>query len=988
VPNGFEIELHEMTSATARVTLDASIGHCFALVSSKFAASYLQPQLIGSAMTAHFCAAEIRRGASAPVFVGILLYQFAPSASSNELVIGTAFASALGLPADEAVIVRLLPATRTATKVVCEPCTVDDSEVLEHNQLQAEATLLRCVRVVAPGMVLPVIIRDGLTLRFRVVSIGPANCTPCANLGEGTELHVATKTRQSAINAAIKSQPQPALLRIVPSESLVSPIIVPSQPTLTCSEQVAAAHNWSHGTELGFMDLAVVARTVSDAREARREQQRGQAVSAATNHLEGPQSPVTSAPSLEVSFSAPAVLRRSFRVRVAIDRGRNDVADPSGLPTASLRAAPSSLVNAPTNAHVFPNIPAQVRNSTEPDMHMSNFQSLSPSLEELKDVHGGAVVDEVLLSAKCRYRPSNEGASRRLPNACFAICGDRGCGKSELANAAAAASNRHIVRVRCAARLADTFRQLRRAMNEASLCAPSAVIVEDFDLACPAAQEGHATISSSDLSTMVSISALFTSWTRESNVDIAIIATIKSRESLNAVFTVTCEVFEGFYKVPPLGLEQRTSFLRYLYGSDLTHEERAALAGRMENFVPFDFIQVKRRVSEMTKQPTATAVGDAIRAVLEQYHPLSHSSAGLQRKPQHDDRQTVSGWLKVGGLNTARKALHQSIVLPSKFPRLFESLPLKTRSGVLLYGPPGCGKSFIIQALMEAENLNCIVVKGPEILDKYIGASEQKVREVFERAQAASPCVLFFDEFDSIAPQRGHDNTGVTDRVVNQLLCYLDGVETRKNVYVVAASSRPDLIDAALLRPGRLDKAILCGMPNAAERQEILEAHCRAIDVAADVDLGQLAAGTEGWTSADLAGLVATANLAAVQRALAAASSSLKLRQSTTAIGVSRADEINWDGEAENLDPLAIEALLQTTTTPMAAATMPSDAGFRGADDVSHVTMKDLRDAMRSSRCSIPEHERRRFDAIYSTFSGDGKAKRPVEQPGSRTTHA
>ena len=131
--------------------------------------------------------------------------------------------------------------------------------------------------------------------------------------------------------------------------------------------------------------------------------------------------------------------------------------------------------------------------------------------------------------------------------------------------------------------------------------------------------------------------------------------------------------------------------------------------------------------------------------------------------------------------------------------------------------------------------------QGPEILNKYIGASEQSVRELFERAQAAKPCILFFDEFDSIAPKRGHDSTGVTDRVVNQMLTQMDGAEGLDGVYVLAATSRPDLIDSALLRPGRLDKSVICDMPNYEDRLDILQSITAKMDLSDDVNLHEIA---------------------------------------------------------------------------------------------------------------------------------------------------
>ncbi|KAK9802910.1 hypothetical protein WJX73_005371 [Symbiochloris irregularis] len=168
------------------------------------------------------------------------------------------------------------------------------------------------------------------------------------------------------------------------------------------------------------------------------------------------------------------------------------------------------------------------------------------------------------------------------------------------------------------------------------------------------------------------------------------------------------------------------------------------------------------------------------------------------------------GWQSVRGLEDAVLALKEAIEIPMRHPHLIAKAPLRLRTGVMLYGPPGCGKTHVVSAAVAAYSLRCISVKGPELLNKYIGASEAAVREVFRKAKAAAPCVLFFDELDSLAPKRGHDSTGVTDRVVNQLLTELDGIEGLQGVIVLAATSRPDLIDAALLRPGRLDRLLYC----------------------------------------------------------------------------------------------------------------------------------------------------------------------------------
>ncbi|KAK7317922.1 hypothetical protein RJT34_02550 [Clitoria ternatea] len=227
-----------------------------------------------------------------------------------------------------------------------------------------------------------------------------------------------------------------------------------------------------------------------------------------------------------------------------------------------------------------------------------------------------------------------------------------------------------------------------------------------------------------------------------------------------------------------------------------------------------------------------------------------------------------SGWDDVGGLVDIRNAITEMIELPSKFPKTFAQAPLRLRSNVLLYGPPGCGKTHMVGAAAAASSLRFISVKGPELLNKYIGASEQAVRDIFSKAAAAAPCLLFFDEFDSIAPKRGHDNTGVTDRVVNQFLTELDGVEILTGVFVFAATSRPDLLDAALLRPGRLDRLLFCDFPSSHERLEILTVLSRKLPMADDVDLATVANLTEGFSGADLQALLSDAQLAAVHEVL------------------------------------------------------------------------------------------------------------------------
>ncbi|KNE60521.1 hypothetical protein, variant [Allomyces macrogynus ATCC 38327] len=245
-------------------------------------------------------------------------------------------------------------------------------------------------------------------------------------------------------------------------------------------------------------------------------------------------------------------------------------------------------------------------------------------------------------------------------------------------------------------------------------------------------------------------------------------------------------------------------------------------------------------------------------------------------------------------MHDAKRKLLETFAWPRKYPALFASCPLRLRSGVLLYGFPGCGKTLLASAVAAECGLPCVAVKGPELLNKYIGASEAAVRDLFARARAARPCIPFFDELDALAPRRGTDNAGVTDRIVNQLLTELDGAEGLQGVYVLGATSRPDLIDPALLRPGRLDKALLCDMPGVEERGEILRtvAGNAEVEVDEEVEWEEVAARADGFTGADLQAVVAQAQLEAVQDVMAA-------RAATAAAEGASAVDPNDDEDAD-----------------------------------------------------------------------------------------
>ncbi len=225
-------------------------------------------------------------------------------------------------------------------------------------------------------------------------------------------------------------------------------------------------------------------------------------------------------------------------------------------------------------------------------------------------------------------------------------------------------------------------------------------------------------------------------------------------------------------------------------------------------------------------------------------------------------------WDQVGGMEVAKAALREAVEWPLLYAPVLAHVGAKPPKGILLNGPPGSGKTLLAKAVANESGVNFISVKGPELLSKWVGESEKGVREVFKKARQAAPCIIFLDEIDSLAPRRGggEGEGHVTERVVSQLLTELDGIEELRGVTVLAATNRSDMLDPALLRPGRFDLLVEIPIPDAATRRAILEVQTRGQPLAADVDLDAITAETDGFVGADLAGLCREATMETARR--------------------------------------------------------------------------------------------------------------------------
>ena len=252
-------------------------------------------------------------------------------------------------------------------------------------------------------------------------------------------------------------------------------------------------------------------------------------------------------------------------------------------------------------------------------------------------------------------------------------------------------------------------------------------------------------------------------------------------------------------------------------------------------------------------------------------YALDHANPSSLRETVVEVPQTT--WKDIGGLEGVKKDLREMVQYPVEYPEMYEEFGMTPSKGVLFYGPPGCGKTLLAKAVANECQSNFISIKGPELLTMWFGESEANVREVFEKARGAAPCVLFFDELDSIAQSRGTshgDAGGAGDRVMNQLLTEMDGMQAKKTVFIIGATNRPDIIDVALMRPGRLDQLIYIPVPDLDSRKSILKAALRKSPVSKDVDLAYIAEKTENYSGADLMAICQSAAKYAIGEAIQA----------------------------------------------------------------------------------------------------------------------
>ena len=468
------------------------------------------------------------------------------------------------------------------------------------------------------------------------------------------------------------------------------------------------------------------------------------------------------------------------------------------------------------------------------------------------------------------------------------LCGPPGCGKTMIAKGLSSEVNANFIELNASAVFnayyGESEKALRDVFAKAREKTPAIILIDEIDTI-----GGARSATRGDLERRL-VNTLLTEMDGLRSLDnVIVIATTNSPDSLDPALRRPGR-FD--YEIT-IGVPDRKGRLDIL--NKLT--KHMALAGdlnlpdiarRTHGFVGADLMLLCREAA-FEALTAESKMEDLVQAKIETADGLHISQKdfdnALRRVKPSGLREfalevpTNLGWKDLGGLQDVKETLIQELVTGLNDPESFEKVGLSPVRGLLLYGPPGTGKTLIARVIANEAEANFISVKGPELLSKWFGESEQRIRQLFTKAREASPCIIFFDEIDSISAARGNSTNDSGDRVVNQLLTEMDGFHTGKNVCVIAATNRIELIDPALLRPGRFDYQICIPLPNDAGRKEILEIHLATKPVSKELDLDQLVHETRGFSGAHLAEVCRRATLAAFrEKGFVAANTCVEMR--------------------------------------------------------------------------------------------------------------
>ncbi|XP_033095671.1 transitional endoplasmic reticulum ATPase-like isoform X3 [Anneissia japonica] len=485
----------------------------------------------------------------------------------------------------------------------------------------------------------------------------------------------------------------------------------------------------------------------------------------------------------------------------------------------------------------------------------------------------------------------------------------------------------------------DSVSNLRKAFEEAEKNAPAIIFIDELDVIAPKSEETHGEDERRIVSQLLTLMDGL-----KQRADVIVMAATNRPNSIDPAL----RRFGRFDREVDIGIPDATGRLEILrihtknmklhddvdleqVGNE-THGHVGADLAALCSEAALQQIRNKMDLIDLEDEQIDAQVMDSLAVTMDDFRfALSKSSPSALRETVVEV-PTVT-WQDIGGLDNVKRELQELVQYPVEHPDKFLKFGMTPSKGVLFYGPPGCGKTLLAKAIANECQANFISIKGPELLTMWFGESEANVRDVFDKARQAAPCVLFFDQLDSIAKSRGGnlgDAGGASDRVINQVMTEIEGMGSKKNVFIIGATNRPDIIDSAILRPGRLDQLIYIPLPDDASRLSILTANLRKSPVAKDVNLEYIAKMTHGFSGADLTEICQRACKLAIRQCIDAEIS--RQRQ--------RMENPDLDMEMEDDDD----------------------------DPVPEITRAHFEEAMKFARRSVTDNDIRKYEMFAQTL--------------------
>jgi len=445
--------------------------------------------------------------------------------------------------------------------------------------------------------------------------------------------------------------------------------------------------------------------------------------------------------------------------------------------------------------------------------------------------------------------------------------GPPGCGKTLLARAVANESEANFFSINGPEIMSKFYGEsearLREIFQQAQQNAPSIIFIDELDAIAPKREEVTGEVERRVVAQLLALmdglssrgnvivigatnrpSALDPALRRPGRFDREIEIGVPDKQGRNEIIQIHTR---GMPLAEDVDLKKLAEMTHGYTGADVSALGRETAMKALRRYLPQINLEEERIPPSVLEKMEVTM--DDFLGAYKEVTPTAMREVYIEVPSVH--------WSDIGGLDEVKQELKEAVEWPLKNPEIFTRLGIKPPKGILIYGPPGCGKTLLARAIATESEANFITIKGPEVFSKWVGESEKAIREVFRKARMAAPAVVFFDEIDSLAPRRGagFSDSGVTERVISQLLTEMDGLVTLEDILVIAATNRPDMVDPAVLRPGRFDRLIYTPEPDEKSRLQIFKIYTKGMPLAKDVDVGQLAVMTKNYSGADIEAL-------------------------------------------------------------------------------------------------------------------------------------